>query len=124
MSLEVIKAGLHDTFQDAGRLGHQHLGINPSGAMDVAAQKIANALVGNSPTEAVLEMGFPSATLLFNEASLIALSGADFGATLDKKAIAINQPFLVPAKTVLSFTRVHNGNFCYLAVRGGFQLPD
>ena len=124
MSVEVIKGGLHDTFQDSGRWGHQHLGINPGGAMDVAAQKSANALVGNNSNEAVLEMGFPSATLLFNEAALIALSGADFGATLDKKPIAINQPILVPAKTVLSFMRVHNGSFCYLALRGGFQLSD
>ena len=65
MSVEVIKGGIHDTFQDSGRWGHQHLGINPGGAMDIAAQKIANALVGNSSTEAVLEMGFPSVTLLF-----------------------------------------------------------
>lgn len=124
MSVEVIKAGLHDTFQDSGRWGHQHLGINPSGVMDIAAQKIANALVGNTPTEAVLEMGFPSATLLFNKAALIALSGADFGATLDKRSIAINKPILVPAKTVLSFTQVHKGGFCYLAVNGGFRLAE
>ena len=74
MSVEVIKAGLLDTFQDSGRWGHQHLGINPGGVMDLAAQKIANVLVGNNLNEAVLEMGFPSATLLFNEAALIVLT--------------------------------------------------
>ena len=47
MSLKVIKAGLLDTIQDMGRIGYQHLGINPSGAMDRFAAQTANMLMGN-----------------------------------------------------------------------------
>ena len=32
MSMRIIKAGILDTVQDAGRYGYQHLGINPGGA--------------------------------------------------------------------------------------------
>ena len=46
MSLEIVKAGLHDSVQDEGRFGFQHLGVNPSGAMDRIAMKIANVMCG------------------------------------------------------------------------------
>ena len=48
MSLKIIKAGILDTIQDKGRYGYQHLGINPTGAMDKYAMQIANMLVGNN----------------------------------------------------------------------------
>ena len=124
MSIEVIKAGLQDTFQDAGRFGYQHLGINPTGAMDLRAMQIANALVGNEPGEAVLEYCFPGPSLLFNTTVLIALSGADLGATISGKSIPPNHPVLIPSNTVLKFSKSQNGSFGYLAVRGGFLLQD
>src|SRR6185436_10460008 len=101
MSLEVIKAGITDTFQDAGRYGHQHLGINPSGAMDLIAMHVANALVGNEMNEAVLELCFPAATLLFNKPTLIALSGANFNAELNGKPAPIHQSISIPAGSEL-----------------------
>lgn len=124
MSLEVIKAGIADTFQDAGRYGHQHLGINPSGTMDLIAMNVANALVGNEMNEAVLELCFPSSTLLFNKPALIALSGANFNAELNGKPAPINQSISIPAGSELKFTRIEKGVFCYLAIHGGFGLTS
>jgi len=86
MSLEVIKAGILDTIQDEGRFGFQHMGINPTGAMDLNAMRIANAIVGNDANEAVLELTFPTAQFLFRSSALISLSGANFSATLDKES--------------------------------------
>ncbi|MCR3771941.1 allophanate hydrolase, partial [Pseudomonas aeruginosa] len=34
MSIKVLKPGLATSVQDAGREGHYHLGIPPSGALD------------------------------------------------------------------------------------------
>ena len=55
MSIKVLKPGLATSVQDAGREGHYHLGIPPSGALDQYALRAANLLVGNAPTAAVLE---------------------------------------------------------------------
>lgn len=121
MSVEVIKAGIADSIQDSGRFGYQHLGINPNGAMDLNAMMIANALVGNDVNEAVIEMSFPASHLIFNNAALIALSGANFIPKLNGKLIPLNQPILVPAKSELKLSKAVGGSWIYLAVYGGFE---
>ncbi|MBX2968569.1 MAG: biotin-dependent carboxyltransferase family protein [Cyclobacteriaceae bacterium] len=124
MSIEVIKAGMGDSVQDQGRFGVQHLGINPNGVMDQNAMMIANALVGNELKDAVLEMSFPAPTFCFTRPALIALSGADFTAKLNGKSIPLNQPVRVASGSELKFTKVVDGVWCYLAVRGGFEIHD
>jgi antagonist of KipI len=120
MSLRICKAGLLDTIQDKGRYGYQHLGINPGGAMDLTAMKIANALVGNEPGEPVIEMHFPAAEILFEEAALIALTGADFTATINGEAAHVLQPAYVQKGSLLRFNKNISGARSYLAVRGGY----
>lgn len=124
MSIEVIKAGMADSIQDGGRFGFQHLGINPNGGMDLNAMKVANTLVGNELHEAVIEMSFPASTFRFNKPALIALSGADFSAKLNGNSIPLHQPVRVASGSELKFTKVIHGVWCYLAVRGGFELND
>lgn len=124
MSIEVIKAGMLDTFQDEGRFGYQHMGINPTGSMDLIAMRVANAIVGNDEGEAVLEMTFPASHFLFKTSAIIALTGTDFTATLNKKPLKLNAAIFVPAGSELKFTKASAGVFCYLAVRGGFQLTQ
>lgn len=121
MSLEVIKAGMMDTLQDEGRFGYQHMGINPTGAMDLSAMRIANTIIGNDEGEAVLELTFPTSQFVFKSSAVIALTGADFNATLNKKPLKLNAAIFVPAGSELKFGKVTQGIFCYLAVRGGFQ---
>ena len=50
------KAGLLTTVQDLGRTGYQRFGMPVSGVMDAFAMRLANILVGNKQTEAVLEI--------------------------------------------------------------------
>ncbi|NBP71403.1 MAG: biotin-dependent carboxyltransferase family protein, partial [Cytophagia bacterium] len=122
MSLFIQKAGIQDSFQDGGRFGLQHLGINVNGAMDLVAMQVANAMVGNRATEPVLEFSFPAPAIQFNQAALLCLAGADFGAMLDDKPLAVQQPFVVVKGSVLSFTKWKTGSYAYLAVQGGFVL--
>ncbi|GCC52656.1 hypothetical protein SanaruYs_28940 [Chryseotalea sanaruensis] len=122
MSILIQKAGIQDSFQDSGRFGLQHLGINVGGAMDMAAMQVANALVGNDITEAVLEFSFPAPVIQFNQTALLCLAGADFGAVLDGKSLAMHQPFVVVKGCVLSFKKWKTGSYAYLAVQGGFIL--
>ena len=52
MSIRVLAPGWLTSVQDAGRSGHASLGIGVAGAMDPAALRLANALVGNVPDAA------------------------------------------------------------------------
>ena len=122
MSLSVIKPGLLDTMQDIGRNGFAKWGINPGGAMDVYAAKVANMLVGNCTNEAVLEIHFPGPQLLFEQNALIAITGADFSCTLNDELLKSWQPVVVRKNTVLHFPKHQKGARCYIAVHGGFCL--
>ena len=124
MSVRIVKAGVSDAFFDEGRYGHQHMGINPTGAMDTVAVKIVNALTLNPANEAVLEMHFPAATILFEKDALIALSGADFTATINDQFIPINRPIFVKQHAQLQFKKPLKGARVYLGVRGGFKLSS
>ena len=122
MSIQVIKAGIMDSLQDKGRYGYQSLGINPTGAMDLYSMTIANLLTGNAPGETVIEMHFPAAVLLFRAPALIALSGADFTATLNGRSLPIHQPVWVEENDLLSFLSPVKGARLYLSVAGGFAI--
>lgn len=124
MGIRVIKSGMADSLRDAGRYGFQHLGIPPGGAMDLVGMQVANLLVGNPAGAVVLEMHFPAPLLEFNSPTLMALSGADFQATLDGVEIAINQPILVSTGSVLKFHKPIAGARCYLAVKGALEADE
>lgn len=121
MSIQVSKAGILDTVQDAGRYGYQQLGINPCGVMDRTAMRIANALVGNEAGAPVLEMHFPAAEILFEETMLVALSGADFSPRINGEEMPVHKPVCVRKGAVLSFSKQIKGARAYLAVRGGWK---
>lgn len=124
MSLLVQKKGLLDTIQDKGRYGYQSLGINPGGAMDRIAMRVANALVGNKNNEAVIEMHYPAPILLFEESVLVSLAGADFTATCDGYAFPLQKPVLVRKGSVLQFEKREKGARVYLAIEGGFAAEE
>ena len=123
MSLRIIKAGIADTLQDTGRYGWQHLGINPTGAMDKFAAAIANVLVGNSPQAPVIEMHFPASVFLIQQPTLLALAGADFAATINGEALSPNQPVIVNKNCVIQFHKPKKGARAYMAVHGSYDIP-
>jgi antagonist of KipI len=122
MTLRVAKPGLLTTVQDRGRYGLQHLGIVPCGAMDPVAHALANALVGNDPGEATLELTVIGPELRFGRDALIALCGAEFGASLDKRALPRDRPLLARAGSRLVCGRAERGSRAYLAIAGGIVL--
>ncbi len=124
MSIEIVKAGLFCTIQDGGRKGFQHLGINPGGAMDKVAMQLANLLIQNSLEEALFEFFYPAPAFQFKQAAFIALSGADFGATIDDTPVPLHQPIYVPANTTLRFSKKIKGHIGYLAIQGGLALNE
>lgn len=124
MSVLVQKRGLLDTLQDRGRYGYQSLGINPGGVMDLVAMRVANALVGNQKNETVLEMHYPAPALLFEEAALVSLAGADFTAGINGQAFPLHKPVVVQKGSLLQFAKRERGARVYLAIAGGFAADE
>ena len=122
MSLKIIKAGIQDTIQDMGRYGQQHLGINPTGAMDTYAMQVANILAANKMDEAIIELHFPASVFMFTQPALIALGGADFTASINGEPVPVLHAIIVGKNDVLQFHKPINGSRAYLAVNGGFVL--
>ncbi len=79
----VVRAGLHTTVQDGGRWGYQHLGVPVGGALDTEALRRANALVGNAPEEAGLEVTLVGGTLRAAVTLHVAVTGARFDVTIN-----------------------------------------
>lgn len=124
MSLHIIKPGLLTTLQDAGRTGLKDRGINPCGVMDLWAMRAANSLLGNDEDEAVLEMHFPAAEIIFQSPALICIGGADFGAcTSSNIQPEVFQPFFIQQGERLFFDSPQSGSRTYLAIHGGWDVP-
>jgi antagonist of KipI len=122
MSIQILKSGILTTVQDLGRNNFRRLGINPNGVMDTTAARLVNVLLGNRENEAVLEMHYPAAEILFEKDAFFALGGADFSAKLDDKSIENWRLHFAAKKSVLRFSEKKLGNRAYLSIKGGFEI--
>lgn len=120
--IEVRAPGLLTTVQDLGREGFGPVGVSPSGAADPIALRLGNRLVGNAPGAAALEMTLLGGTFVFSEAATIALTGADFGATLDGVAVPLWTSIEVRSAQALCASATRSGARCYLCVGGGIDV--
>ncbi len=119
--LKVLHSGLYTTIQDMGRFGYRNLGVPLSGAMDSISANFANALLNNHKNDAVLEITMMGPKLLFMEATVIVISGAEISAKLNDNSISNYKVYTVNKGDMLSFGKLLKGMRCYLAVSGGFQ---
>ncbi|MCX2740367.1 biotin-dependent carboxyltransferase family protein [Pontibacter anaerobius] len=124
MTITVLKPGLQTTVQDLGRYGYQMQGVVVGGAMDKMALRMANLLVGNDEAAAVLELSMQGPELQFEQDTLIALAGADLTASINDKQLRLWRPVLVKAGSILRFGKPAYGNYTYLAVAGGINVPE
>lgn len=122
MSILFKKPGVLTTVQDLGRTGYRRFGINPGGAMDIAAARLANLVVGNADDEAVIEMHFPAPEIVFEANAIAAISGADLSPAIDGVSLENWRPFFVNKGSTLKFLGKASGNRAYLSVRGGFRI--
>ena len=120
--IQVQAPGLLTTVQDLGREGFGPLGVSASGAADALSLRIGNRLVGSPEDAAGLEMTLLGGTFLFPQAASIALTGSDFGATLDGASLALWKSMEVNAGQTLRVGSTGSGARCYLAVQGGIAV--
>ena len=119
----VVEGGIATTVQDAGRFGLYHLGMPPSGALDDFSFRVANLLVGNSETAAVLEATFNGPTLEFPHDTVIAVAGAELPPKLDGEEMPTWTALAVKAGQLLTFDFLRSGARAYIAVAGGIDVP-
>jgi antagonist of KipI len=124
MTLLVIKEGMLATVQDLGRYGFRSFGVNPSGVMDRTATRLLNLLLDNDESAAVLEMHFPAGEFLFEEATDLAIGGADFSAELSSGPVTHWAVTHARGGDILRFVKKRIGNRVYLAVVGGFKVDE
>ncbi len=119
--VKVIKTGFYTSIQDLGRKGFQKYGVPVSGAMDHYSAKLANALLDNDESEAILEITMTGPTLQFTYETIICISGADISPMLNNRPIKLNTVVNIKKNDSVSFGKLNYGFRCYLAVYGGFQ---
>jgi biotin-dependent carboxylase-like uncharacterized protein len=124
MSVEVLHGGLSTTVQDAGRHGLYSLGVPPSGAMDDFSARVANLLVGNDERAAVLELTYLGPRLGFRYDAIVAVTGADMPTRVDGSPRPSWEAFEVKAGETLHFDYLRDGARSYVAVAGGFDVPE
>jgi allophanate hydrolase subunit 2 len=123
-SICVERPGALTTVQDAGRPGLAHLGVPRSGALDPAAHRLANRLVGNPETAPVLETTLTGVALRFFGSATVAVTGAAAPVLLDGQPAGWGVPVRIRSGQLLDVGRVTTGVRSYIAVSGGFAVPQ
>ncbi|MFC5049310.1 urea carboxylase [Rubritalea spongiae] len=124
--IEILQPGLETTIQDyPGRIGMWDVGVPPSGPFDSLNFRLANILLGNSPTEAGLECSVKGATLRFGCDTTICIAGADMSPHLNGQNVFTNTILEVKQGDVLKLGLSQGaGQRCYLAFQGGLDAAD
>ena len=118
----VVKPGLFTTVQDCGRWGWQSFGVPVAGPMDPYSHRVANLLVGNTSDAATLELTLVGPELEFEDERAVAVAGAEFALTVDRRTAPSQAAFLVTAGTRLRLGECQHGCRGYLAVSGGITV--
>jgi biotin-dependent carboxylase-like uncharacterized protein len=113
---------LRTTVQDRGRIGIAHLGVPRSGAADAFSAALANAIVGNPVGAVLLETTLAGPTLLFETASLAAVTGAVADVLVDGEPVELGVAIRISAGQRLSIGTAREGLRSYLAVAGGLDV--
>jgi allophanate hydrolase subunit 2 len=113
---------LFTTIQDMGRWGYQDRGVPVAGPMDIVCASRRQCLVGNSRDAATLEAR-GRAELRFEQATVVAVTGADLGASIDDATLPPDTPRSCAAGAVPALRRASCGTRGYIACDGGIAVP-
>lgn len=111
------------TVQDLGRPGLASLGVPLAGAVDRAALRAANRIVGNPPGAAGLEMTLSGPELLFEVDAVVTVTGGRCSVTVGDDVVGAGRAVTVRRGRQVRLGRVTEGLRSYLAVRGGIEVP-
>jgi antagonist of KipI len=122
-TLRVLRPGLWTLVVDFGRPQCRSLGVPLGGAADRFALSVGNALVGNSPDAAALEITLAGPTLVADADLACVVYGAPFDLTCDRRRLTAGTTFTLNAGEELSIGGTAHGMRAYFCVRGGLLAP-
>ena len=120
-TIEVVRAGPLSTVRDLAARA-RHLGVAQGGALDGLALEVGNRLVGNRPDAAAVEITIGPAAFRFTRATRIAITGTEFGATLDGQRVYSWWSLPVEAGQTLVLPAAKRGMRGYLCIAGGIDV--
>ena len=126
---EVLRPGINTTFQDKGRFHMQHFGVAPGGCMDLKSFLIANALVGNSSTEGVIEFAYQGPLLkLVRGKTKISITGNVLFQINKLNTETINgecyRTYDLNEGDEIDILATKHSAYGYMAIEGGFQVKS
>ena len=107
--IKVLDPGFYTSIQDAGRFGYQNYGVPVSGSMDQGSADIANRILGNPNSKALLELTMIGCILKFECNTQISITGSDMDPKLNNLSIEMYSSIEVAKGDVVSFGRVKDG---------------
>ena len=124
---QVLRSGINTTFQDKGRFHMQHFGVTPGGCMDLKSFLIANALVGNSLNEGVLEFAYQGPLLkLIKGKTKIAITGNILFKIIRSNGEKIkgecNRTYDLEEKDQIDILATKQSAYGYMSLEGGFDI--
>ncbi|GAA3430710.1 biotin-dependent carboxyltransferase family protein [Kutzneria kofuensis] len=122
-SLTVVQVGPQTLIQDLGRPGNAHLGVPPSGALDVPALTLANRLAGNPESAAGIEALLGRIQLRANCSCTVAVTGPSVPLSVGSRPVDSHAPVHLADGDVLTLGVPSGGLRCYVAVSGGIDVP-
>ncbi len=120
---KVVEPGPLATVQDRGRFGYQRFGVPVSGALDKFSSRIANLLVGNPESAAVLEVTLMRLKLEVVSEADVAVCGAEIPVSVNGEPRENWTSFRVEPGDLISLKQAKRGLRAYLAVTGGIDMP-
>lgn len=122
MLLQILHPGTYASIQDLGRFSARSFGVPVGGAADIYRHRIANLALGNEETAATIEIaggGFRAKSLT---GGCLAFSGSGNPWKINGVYMEKGRRIYVPPDALIEVPGP--GNYHYLAVPGGWQVPD
>lgn len=124
MTLRILEAGWQTLVVDFGRPSYRSLGVSIGGAADRTSLAIGNALVGNPPDAAALEVCLAGPRLQTDCPLACVLFGAPFEIWTDRRQLQPGKTFTLLPDEELRIGGTAHGMRAYFCVRGGFDVPQ
>jgi len=122
--LHIEQCGFLTTLQDCGRSNYLQFGVSKAGAMDVYAAQLANTLIGNETSAAVLEITQSPHRFRFVQDTLVAFTGGGLQPQLKETLLPLNQSVFIPKGSMVECKQQLPGFRLYMAVGGGFAADN
>ncbi|MCF8479879.1 MAG: biotin-dependent carboxyltransferase family protein [Rhodospirillum sp.] len=125
--LEILAPGAMTTVQDLGRIGFRGQGVPLAGVLDRVALRLVNALLGNDPGEAVLEVRLTGPRVRVGEAPVRLALGGGVSARVARSGKAVDAApwttVTIDPGEILEIRLVDDAMVGLVGIAGGLDLP-